>query len=170
MAGRAVPACRARAFLCPSACAWRMARLGGGRSTTPTPLPRACVRLACAACMRGAARAAARRAASARCTRACLCRFACAQERGRRTRHRDLPPTSPQTPPHVHTHVHEEARFERPSSPPGAGPSHEPRGIAAPGGREGRGGGAPSTATTTTSREQAFRLLLCLITLDCVPR
>ena len=52
------------------------------------------VRLACAACMRGAACAAARRAASACCARACLCRSACAQARGRRTRHRDLPPTS----------------------------------------------------------------------------
>ena len=39
MAGRAVPACRARAFLCPSVRAWRMARREGGRSTT-TPLPR----------------------------------------------------------------------------------------------------------------------------------
>ena len=38
----------------------------------------ACVRLVCAACMRGAACAAARRAASACCARACLCRFACA--------------------------------------------------------------------------------------------
>jgi hypothetical protein len=52
----------------------------------------ACVRLVCAACMRGAACAAARRAASACCARACLCRFACAQARGGRTRHRDLPP------------------------------------------------------------------------------
>jgi hypothetical protein len=41
----------------------------------------ACVRLVCAACLRGAACAAARRAASA-CARACLCRFACAQARG----------------------------------------------------------------------------------------
>ena len=39
MAGRAVPACRARAFLCPSVRAWRMTRREGGRSTT-TPLPR----------------------------------------------------------------------------------------------------------------------------------
>ena len=52
-------------------------------------------RLACAACMRGAACAAARRAASACCARARLCRSTCAQERGRRTRHRDPPPTSP---------------------------------------------------------------------------
>ena len=73
-------------------------------------------------------------------------------ERGTGTYH---PHHHAQTPPHVRTHhVHEEARFERPSHRPGAGPprragpSHEPRGIA-PRGREGRGGGAPSTATTT---------------------
>ena len=87
------------------------------QATPPSP-PAAYVRLACAACMRSAACAAARRAASACCARACLCRFACAQARGRRTRHRDLPPTLPRTPPRVRTHVHEEACFERPSSPP----------------------------------------------------
>ena len=44
MAGRAVPACRARAFLCPSARAWRIARWEGVRSTTTTPLPHPRVR------------------------------------------------------------------------------------------------------------------------------
>ena len=54
-----------------------------------------CLCVAAACIMRGAACAAARRAASVCCARAYLCRAACAHTRGRRTRHRDLPPTSP---------------------------------------------------------------------------
>ena len=127
------------------------------------PSPPACVRLACAACIRGAACAAARRAASACCARACLCRFSCAQARGRRTRRRDLPPTSPQTPPRVRTHVHEGGRFERPSSPPRSRPVLPEQirrtSLAASHQEGGRGGGAPSTATatTTTTRERSRR-------------
>ena len=47
MVGRAVLACLARAFLCPSVRAWRMERREGGRSTTPPACVRACGR-ACA--------------------------------------------------------------------------------------------------------------------------
>ena len=43
MAGRAVPACRARAFLCPSVRAWRMARREG-REIHHTTRVRACLR------------------------------------------------------------------------------------------------------------------------------
>ena len=55
IAGRAVPACRARAFFCPSVRARRMARREGGRSTT-TPLPRLITRARGRTCVLSRAR------------------------------------------------------------------------------------------------------------------
>ena len=66
--------------------------LFGPCGTTRTPMTNM-NRTRCVHARRGVRSGEAR--ASACCARARLCRSTCAQERGRRTRHRDLPPTSP---------------------------------------------------------------------------